>query len=272
MHSFGTTDEVELRDIIKSHKISCSPIDPVPSKILSEYYELFIPFWVELVNVSLSTGTLDPLKSDIIIPLLKELHGIINIEELKNFRPVSNLLYIEKLIERCVAIRLEQHMFLNNLHSRYQYGYKKGHSTELLLLHLNNALLTAFDNNCASVLLLLDLSAAFDSVDHNKLINILYNEIGITGVAFQWFVSFLKGRSQQVMIGTEFSESSDLEFGVPQGSILGPILFNIYTKSSASAVHATSFDIDGFADDTQLYKTFHPIFQYEVLTTTVNDC
>ena len=142
--------------------------------------------------MSLSTGSMGCLKSAVIIPLLKEVDDFVDPEILKNYRPVSNLLFLSKLIERCVASRLDKHMADNSLESTYQYGYKKGHSTELLLVNVVNSLLNAFDNKYATVLLLLDLSAAFDTVDQDKLLQILYNYIGITGTAFKWFISFLK--------------------------------------------------------------------------------
>ena len=163
-------------------------------------------------------------------------------------------------------------MHENNLHSPNQFGYKKGHSTEMLLLHLNDTFLSAFDNKCATVLLLLDLSAAFDTVNQNKLLCMLYNKIGIRGNALKWFTSFLKGRTQQVLISSSYSEMTTLDHGVPQGSVLGPILFNIYLMPAYPVVHGTSFEIDGFADDHQVFKMFFPIFQSTVLTTSISQC
>ena len=108
-----------------------------------------------------------------------------------------------------------------------------------------------------TVLLLLDLSAAFDTVDQDKLLHMLYQDIGIGGTAYKWFVSFLKGRTQKIMINGAFSESVSLDFGVAQGSVLGPRLFNIYMRSFYPHVQdMTTFDVDGFADDHQLCKHF----------------
>ena len=92
-------------------------------------------------------------------------------------------------------------------------------------------ILNAFDKKLVTVLLLLDLSAAFDTVDQDKLLNMLYKDIGIGGTAYKWFVSFLKGRTQKMMINGAYSENSSLDFGVAQGSVLGPRLFNIYMRS-----------------------------------------
>ena len=102
------------------------------------------------------------------------------------------LLFLSKLIERVVDSRLERHMTLNNLHNNHQFGYKKHHSTESLLLKIVNNLLLSCDENMPTVVLLLDLSAAFDTVDHEKLLEILYIDIGIRGKAYSWCESFLK--------------------------------------------------------------------------------
>ena len=118
-----------------------------------------------------------------------------DIEEYKNYRPVANLVFNSKLIERVVDIRLQEQLDRNNLNTKEQYGYKQNHSTELLLTWVSNNLFEACDKNLASVVLLLDLSAAFDTVDHEKLLNNLEVEIGITGIAVQWFREFLTKRT-----------------------------------------------------------------------------
>ena len=200
MNVFKPATEDELRSIVKSYGVSCSPEDPIQIYLMKDNIDLLLPCWLRLVNLSLSTGSIDRLKSAVLIPLLKELDSFVNIDLHKNYRPVSNLPFIEKLIERCVATRLNEHMQTNSLESSNEYGYKKGHSTELLLTKVTNDFLLSFDKKFVNVLLLLDLSAAFDTVDQDKLLKILHDDIGITGTAHQWFVSFLKGHTQKVMI------------------------------------------------------------------------
>ena len=119
-------------------------------------------------------------------------------------------------------------MVRNRLLSDKNYAYSEKHSTEHLLLKVVNDLYMSFDKNVPSVVVLLDLSAAFDTVDHSKLLDILEHEIGIEGTALRWFESFLVGRTQKVKIGDEYSEEVELEYGVAQGSVLGPPLFKIY--------------------------------------------
>ena len=108
------------------------------------------------------------LKNAVVLPLIKEMDGVMDSDVLKNYKPVSNLLFLEKLIERIVSSRLNKPMVNNNLNLNYLFGYKKGHSTETLLVRVVNDLLLACDDNKPTILMLLDLSAAFDTVDQTK--------------------------------------------------------------------------------------------------------
>ena len=132
-------------------------------------------------------------------------------------------------------------------------------------MKITNDILIASDRKTATVLLLLDLSAAFDTVDIDRLLKILFHEIGIRGTALKWFSSFLRKRTMRVKINDCFSEVFELEYGVPQGSVLGPLLFNIYIRSVYTHVEMSGFTIKGFADDHQLYVSFSPDFQYHFL-------
>ena len=269
---FRLTDIEELSSIIKTHGIKCSPTDPIPADILTTHLDIFLPVWVEIVNISLITGDMSLLKNGVILPLIKELLSITDTDELKNYRPISNLLFISKLIERVVDIRLQEHLDRNDLNIENQYGYKECHSTEMLLLKVVNDLLVACDRNIPSVLLLLDLSAAFDTVDQEKLLDILSREIGVTDTALSWFRSFLTERRQMVKVGDAFSTEDDVPYGVPQGSILGPRLFNIYIRSLYSHVEESQFSIVGFADDHQLVKQFMVALQPIALGHSIRNC
>ena len=171
---------------------------------------------------------MDGIKSAIINPLLKK--ALLDIDEKKNYRLVSNLLFMSKLIERVVLNRLDHHMFVNNLFCKSQFGYKKYHSTETMMLGLVDDVLSGFDENMCTIIILLDLSAAFDTIDFYIMIQILHDEIGVRGVALDWFRSFLQGRTQHVKIDNAYSEVLDILFGTPQGSVLGPKLFSIYVR------------------------------------------
>ena len=265
LEEFKPATEEEIRTIIKDHGLKCSPEDPVPAQLLKTCTDMFIPIWLDLVNLSLEQGSIECLKSAVLLPLIKELDSAINTEILKNYRPVSNLQFLGKLIERVVGIRLDDHMVTNNLHSSKQYGYKIDHSTELLMTKVVNDLLLGCDKKLPSLVMFLDLSAAFDTVDQNKLLDILHDQIGVRGTALKWFSSFLLGRTQKVKIGGEFSTEETLDFGVPQGSILGPKLFNIYAKPFPDELEVVSVSVEGYADDHQLQKLFNLNFQVQVL-------
>ena len=148
-----------------------------------------------------------------LVPLIKKI--VLDPEILNSFRPISNLPFISKIIEKVVASRMNQHMLSNNLHEIMQSSYKEFHSTETALTCVLDDLLCAIDDKKSALLLMLDLSAAFDTVDHNILLNRMENRLGIRGNALNWFKSYLSERSQCVLIKGIMSNQKELRFGVP---------------------------------------------------------
>ena len=136
---------------------------------------------------------------------------------MKNYRPVSNLSFISKVLEKVVAKRLDDHMLDNNLYSSVQSAHRERHSTETALLKVQSDILTALDSGSGAVLLMLDLSAAFDTIDHGNLLSRLNSLYGISGDALDWFKSYLSSRVQRVIIGGTVSECKDLTLGYPRG-------------------------------------------------------
>ena len=270
LYDFEPVTMAELDEILKETNIKSCSADPLPAELLKDNLDLLIPELCQLVNLSLSSGSMDGTKSAFITPLLKGASLVSS--NLKNYRPVSNLSFVGKLIEKVVLRRLENHLKANDLNIPLQSGYKKNHSTETLLIRVVNDLLIASDEGNATVVMLLDLSAAFDTVDHNKLLSILYREIGICGNALKWFKSYLGGRCQRVKIGDFESEQIIIKFGVPQGSVLGPFLFNIYIRSLYGTVNKRSFNIHGYADDHSIYKSYQSDKELQVLTKDLPDC
>ena len=163
-------------------------------------------------------------------------------------------------------------MTKHGLHSNKQFGYKKNHSMELMLVKIINDLLIACDLKIPTVLMLLDFSAAFGMVDQNKLVKILPGEIGIRDKVLTWFKSFLLDRTQKVTVGDAYSREEQLEFGMAQDSVLGPILFNIYTRSFPKKVESIGSVVEGFADDHHLWKQFNPFFQVKALGENLDKC
>ena len=137
-----------------------------------------------------------------------------------------------------------------------QSAYKAAHSTETALLRITNDVLSDLDDKKGVVLVLLDLSAAFDTIDHRLLLERLHVSLGISGTVLAWFSSYLSSRTNSIFINNQCSSPSEIEFGVPQGSVLGPILFTIYTKPLSSIISSFGLKYHFYADDTQIYISF----------------
>ena len=176
----------------------------------------------------------------------------------KNYRPVSNLQFTGKLIERAVTKQLTEHIADHNLKEPMQSAYWTNHSTESALVCVKADILVSMDKQEVVCLVLLDISAAFDMVDHSILLHRLESVIGITSTALEWIQSYLTGRSQKVVIGDTKSEPIPFTFGVPQGSVLGPILFSLYTWPLGEICRNHGVTYHLYADDQQLYPPLQP--------------
>uniref|UniRef100_UPI003AF4B0DC RNA-directed DNA polymerase n=1 Tax=Thiolapillus sp. TaxID=2017437 RepID=UPI003AF4B0DC len=178
--------------------------------------------------------------------------------DLKNFRPVSNLSFMSKITEKVVLQQLLAYLTEQRLICPSQSAYRPHHSTETALLKITNDILLALDSGNVSLLTLLDLSAAFDTIDHCILLDRLQHMYGISGTALSWFSSYLTNRTQSVIVNDHISQVSSLSYGVPQGSVLGPILFILYTKPLSDLIQCHSIESQSFADDTQLQVSVPP--------------
>ena len=181
----------------------------------------------QMINQSLETASFPDLwKEALVNPLLKK-HGLDLLY--KNYSPVSNLSYVSKLTERSVSDQLLLHMSSNGLYPALQ-SYRQHHSTETTLLKVKNDILLNMNKGHVTLLVLLDLSAAFDTVDHGIPITSLQSRFGVSGKVLEWFSAYLRNRSQRISVNGTLSDRFALQYGVPQGSCLGPVLFIIYAS------------------------------------------
>jgi hypothetical protein len=176
---------------------------------------------------------------------------------MKNYRPISNLAFTSKLVEKVVFSQLSGYLAENNLWPKLQSGFRQYHSTESAVLKVLSDICAAIDQGNVSLLALLDVSAAF-AFDHAILLQRLLQSFGISGSTHDWFKSFVTGRLQTVRLGSSSSPSTPVRFGVPQGSVLGPLLYVLYTADIIQLVQALNVSVHLYADDTQLYGFAKP--------------
>ena len=255
--SFSTVTSKDLEDLVSkmSNKFCC--LDPIPTFLLKKCVDELAPILLHILNTSIATGCFPTgMKKAVIKPTLKKENA--DVDSLTNYRPVSNLAATSKLLERVVLNQLNEHLNSNDLYCPVQSGYRPHHSCETLLVRMTDDINKEIQAGNIVIVVLLDLSAAFDTIDHGILMEKLFKDYGITGKAFDWMQSYLQSRSFCVKIDGTFSSLLELLFGVPQGSLLGPILFILYIKALQKIAAKYGLDIQLYADDSQLYISFHP--------------
>ena len=252
---FRPATTLEISKLLHESPNKQCELDPIPTILLKQISTTIISTITDIVNRSLSSGIFpNDFKHSLITPILKK--PSLDKESLNNYRPISNLSLISKITERIVKSRLHDHLSNNSLYNPNQSAYTKHHSTETTLLSLHDHLINAISHQQVSCLCLLDLSAAFDTIDHSILLHRLSSWFGITDTALNWFTSYLSSRSFSVLATGSTSCLFPLTCGVPQGSVLGPILFNMYTTPLSTIVASSSLNHHLYADDTQLFISF----------------
>ncbi len=235
---------------------SCS-LDIIPMWLLKDNIDCVIEPLTTIVNDSFRTGVFPSrLREAVVSPILKK--ASLDKNSLKNYRPVSNICYLSKIMEKLACVQIRDHLNTYDLFEEFQSAYRQRHSTETALLRVKTDIMDALDVNKAVALVLLDLSAAFDTVDHHILSKRLSETFRISGTALQWISSYLEDRSFRVCIGDESSAKRSLNFGLPQGSVVGPLFFSMYTHCIGSIIRKHDICYHLYADDVQLYLTFNP--------------
>ena len=218
-----TTDDV-INAIRRLPDQSSSP-DPVPTSVLKQITDIVAPFIAELFNCLLFKGLFPAQFKEAFSPeeVLKK--SGLDVTSASSYRTISNLSVLSKLLERLVARQMKEYLSLADLLPPLQSGFRQGHSTEIAVLQVLSDILQAVDRGDLAALVLLDLSAAFDTVDHSILLEHLQQTFGISDTALCWFQSYLSSRIHYVRRGLNKLSVTYVICGMPQGSVLGPILF-----------------------------------------------
>ena len=256
LDEFSSVSEDEVRRIILESSNASSKLDPIPTSLVKLCCHELAPIIAEIINLSFSEGIVpDHWKIALVLPLLKKF-GLDFMFE--NFRPISNLPFVAKSAEKATISQLSIHCAENAPFPEYQSAYRKNHSTETALLKVQNDILLSMDRQEVTLLVLIDLSAAFDTIDHAILLETLEKDFGVTGNALKWLTSYLSERKQTILIKDHESEVFNLQSGVPQGSCLDPVLFILYVAGLFKVIDKHLPNAHTYADDTQIYHSFRP--------------
>ena len=181
--------------------------------------------------------------------------------DLNKYRPVSNLCFIAKILEKLVSSQVYSYLNSHNLYNTCQSAYRPGHSTETALLIVVNDLFLSLSRGNISVLALLDFSSAFDTIDHPILVQRLHTDFGFTDTVLQWLSSYLSDRAHYVSLSNHCSAFAHVHSSVPQGSVLGPILFTgILSLCLPLLTHTLSYIIHLLM--TYNHRCLHPQMEY----------
>lgn len=243
---FPTTAE-EVKSIIMKFKSKQCELNDIPSFVYKKVAHIIAPVISHLVNESFTHGHFPTcLKHATVIPIHK--NGSKSC--LNNYRPISTLPFLSKIFERVISVRLLSYCEKYEIIVPHQYGFCSGKSVCDLLVRFGDDVYSSFNERGFLMAVFLDFRRAFDTVNHNILLRKL-ECYGVRGIALKWFESYLSNRDQAVRVGGCVSSVLPVSIGVPQGSILGPILFNLYINDMYNSYRSLSFM--HYADDTTVF-------------------
>jgi hypothetical protein len=254
LDSFTEVSEELVQKVMSSMKATCCVTDPCPTSLIKQHGKTMIPLITRLVNLTFLTGNF-PLawKNAIVTPLIKKIGMSV---EMKSYRPVNNLPFVSKVAEKCMLHQLNGYMDSQSLLPDYLSAYRSHRSTETVLIRLHNDVLMTMEKQEVMALAAIDLSAAFDTVDHQTLLNVLHKRLGVADKALKWIENYLRPRSFQVQVNGTLSSKRELNFSVPQGSCAGPVLYNIYVSTLEQDIKHYCMGLIGYADDQLTYRAF----------------
>ena len=258
------TNELELLKLIKELNISkSSAIDHLSTRVLKQAFSSQLTRLVRIFNFSFHDGLIpDSWKCATVIPLHK---GGDN-SDVNNFRPVSLLPIQGKLIEKIVHDRFMSHFENNRILDHRQGGFRKNHSTTNTSIEFINDVYKAMNDGKVTIAVFIDLRKAFDTVNHKILCSKL-QKYGISGTNLSWVENYLLQRTQKTLVNNTWSDSLPISCGVPQGSVLGPLLFLVYVNNMSEVLNNTNYCL--YADDTVLYQSGDNVV--EIVNSPQND-
>ena len=252
--TFAHLNDSEMTQIIKDCRRTCCPLDEIDFRKFD--INILKPYFLKLTNTMFETGVFPKTeKSAIITPIIKDVNGDVN--KFDNYRGISKVPMPGKIFESSIHYRMQQYIEVNRILPNLQSAYRKGYSTETALLKTYSDLIETKDVGRCTVMLSLDLSAAFDTIDHELLIADLFH-MGFRGKVLDLISDYLRGRTFSVHMDGHTSEPRPLLFGVPQGSTLGPLLFTLYIRSLSNLLDEMKVNYHTYADDTIVYFDFDP--------------
>ena len=264
--TFSSFEKVSQLTVLNSAPKSCE-LEPIPSKLLIECLDFILHSLTDLLNSSHAFVIFTQcFKSALVTPILQK--KCLYHNDLNNYRPVSNLCFIARILEKLVISQVSSYLNSHNLYNTCQSAYRPGHSTETAILKVVNDLFLSLNKGNISVLALLDFSSAFDTIDHPILVHRLQTDLGFTDAVIQCFSSYLTDRTHYVSLCNHCSAFTHVHSGVPQGSVLGLILFTMYIKPLSAIIDSHSIIHHSFADDLQLQMSAPPDRIFELLHST----